>query len=410
MILTAPILLTMRRGAPPVTDGAIVVLHDRIINAGPAEKILRQYRGHRVRSFENAVLMPGLVNVHTHLELPALLKEIRSSTLPGWVLNLIEAKKRLQPVDYRTATAENIKTLLRTGTTALGEICTHGASPALLKQSGLRAVIYHEIISMDPRLPGPVPPAGLARGRWVKTALLRPGISPHAPHTVSGPVLRQITAAARKKGLPLAMHVAESLDEVRLLQGKASGFSRLYEAAGWDPNWAPSAPSPIAYLALVGILGPRLLAVHAVHADARDRMLLKKALVPVAHCPRSNNETGVGTMPLKLFLDAGITVGLGTDSLASSPSLSLWDEMRSALALHRNTGVTSHHLLLLASTGGAKALGMGSDIGSIEAGKKADIIAIRLPVKNTNDIYSDLLRETESGIMTMVNGKILYQA
>lgn len=410
MILTAPILLTLRRGAPPVMDGAIAVLRGRILAAGPAGMVLRKYRGHRVLSFENAVLMPGLVNVHTHLELPALLTDIRSSSLPDWVLSLMAAKKRLTPADYRNAAAENIRTLLRTGTTTLGEICTQGASPALLKQSGLRAVIYHEVISMDPSSPLPVPPAGMARGRWVRTALLHPGISPHAPHTVSKSALRKIADASQKRGLPLAMHVAESPDEVRLLQGGKSGFARIYKKAGWDLSWAPSGRSPIDYLAQTGILGPRFLAVHAVHADAHDRMLLKKARVAVAHCPRSNSETRVGTMPLKSFLDEGITMGLGTDSLASSPSLSLWDEMRAALALHRNTGVTGQELLLLATAGGAQALGMGSRIGSIEAGRKADVIAVPLPLKNTGDIYSDLLRETESSIMTMVNGRIVYRS
>ena len=115
-------------------------------------------------------------------------------------------------------------------------------------------------------------------------------------------------------------------------------------------------------------------------------------------------------MPLKKFLDARIPVGIGTDSLASAPSLSLWDEMRFAYQIHRRSGITPEDIFHLATLGGAKALGIEHEIGSLEPGKKADIIAVPLPRKNTGDLYSDLLRETKSCIMSMVNGKIIYLA
>lgn len=206
------------------------------------------------------------------------------------------------------------------------------------------------------------------------------------------------------------MHVAESVDEIKFLQGKASGFDRLYEKAGWDRTWAPRVDSPFSYLEQLGLLGPRFLAVHAVQASESDLQILKKAKVAVAHCPRSNKETGAGRMRLAKFLDAGITVGLGTDSLASSPSLSMWDEMRYALRIHKRDGVTARDVFELATLGGAKALGWEREIGTLEPGKRADIIAVPVPSRLTGDIYSDLLRETNSCIMTMVNGKILWNS
>ncbi len=115
-------------------------------------------------------------------------------------------------------------------------------------------------------------------------------------------------------------------------------------------------------------------------------------------------------MPLKRLLDAGVTVGLGTDSLASVPSLNMWDEMRYAYRIHRRDGITPLEIFKLATISGAKALGLDKKIGTLEPGKKADIIAVPLPKKNTGDLYSDLLRETKSCIMTMVNGKILFRA
>ncbi len=204
------------------------------------------------------------------------------------------------------------------------------------------------------------------------------------------------------------MHVAESKDEIRLLQRKKSGFEKLYQAAGWDTAWSPEADSPFEYLHRLGLLSRNFLAVHAVQATDRDIGLMKKSRTPVAHCPRSNKETGVGKMPLKKFLDAGITVGLGTDSLASSPSLNMWDEMRYALRIHKNSGVSARDIFEIATLGGAKALGMEHELGSLEPGKKADLIAVPLPEKNTGDLYSDLLRETKSCIMSVVNGRIIY--
>lgn len=205
------------------------------------------------------------------------------------------------------------------------------------------------------------------------------------------------------------MHVAESKNEIKLLQRKESGLEKLYNAVGWKAGWIPSIDSPFDYLKELGLLGQNFLAVHAIQATDRDIALLKKSRTPVAHCPRSNKELGVGRMPLKRFLDAGITVGLGTDSLASVPSLNMWDEMRFALSVHTRDGITARNVLELATIGGAKALGLSDDIGSIAPGKIADIIAVPLPSRNTGDLFSDLLRETKQCIMSMVNGKILYK-
>jgi 5-methylthioadenosine/S-adenosylhomocysteine deaminase len=158
----------------------------------------------------------------------------------------------------------------------------------------------------------------------------------------------------------------------------------------------------------LGLLSKRFLAVHAVHVTDEDILLIRKSHTAVAHCPRSNKALGVGRMPLRKFLDSGITVGLGTDSLASSPSLNMWDEMRYAYRIHKKDGVTAQDIFRLATIEGAKALGLDSEIGTFVRGKKADIIAVPLPKKNTGDLYSDLLRETKSCIISVVNGKIIY--
>ena len=335
----------MLRGAAPLIDGAVVINRGTIIAVGPACRLLHRYPGHSVRKLHNAVLMPGLVNVHTHLELPPLLKSIQARAFPDWVINLIKAKRSLSDQDYYAAATQNVKSIIESGTTCVGEICTQGASPGILKRSQMRARIFHEIIDMSQacgpgvRGCGPGLLSRINNALSPETACIRMGLSPHAPHTVSTAALLCISKIARRKNLPLCMHVAESRDELKLLQGRKSGFDKLYKAAGWDRAWSPSATSPFEYLNRLGLLRPDFLAVHSVHATDDDIKLIGKSGTPVAHCPRSNHETGVGRMPLHKFLKAGITVGLGTDSLASSQSLNLWDEMKYAFLSNKAYGI-----------------------------------------------------------------------
>jgi len=404
MIITSSKIIGFKNDFPATRSG-IVIKNGIVVSVGPIPNILKKFPGHQVIHLERSVLIPGLINVHTHLELPPLLETIRSKAFPDWVLNLINAKRELALDDYKTAAEKNITDIIQTGTTTVAEICTHNVSPTILKNGGLRSTIFHEVISMDPLSPLP----GLSTRLSRPSALIRAGLSPHAPHTVSEKALLEIKKFALHKKIGLCMHVAESKDEIRLLQRKKSGFEKLYRIAGWNMSWAPLAESPLVYLNKLGLLNPRFLAVHAVQATDKDIEIIRKSGTPIAHCPRSNRETGAGRMRLKEFLDVGITVGLGTDSLASSPSLSMWDEMRYALKIHKKDGITARDIFLLATIGGAKALGLDKEVGTLDHGKRADIIAVPLPTKDTGDIYSDLLRETKSCIMTMVNGKILYR-
>jgi len=403
MIIEADRIIT-RFDRNPVVAGAVVMKHGRILAVGTSASMKRIYPNHRIVRLEQAVVMPGLVNVHAHLELPSLSGNMRAQNYTDWVLNLLMMKKRLRKHDYVAAGRKNIESLIRSGTTTVAEICTHGISPQMLHKSGLRSVVYEEIIFMSEDIGDlAIPRHGPA------SRLVEYGYSPHSPHTISEPALRLIHQRSIRRNFRLCMHVAETREETLLLQRKKSALARLYAAARWDMSLAPAGRSSFAYLHRLGILGPSFLAVHAVQADKADIALIKRSGAGIAHCPRSNHEIGVGTMALRQFLDAGISVGLGTDSLASSPTLNLWDEMRYALKIHRHSGVTPKDIFHMATLGGARALGLGQDIGSLEPGKIADIIAIALPQKNTGDPYSDLLRETNTCIMSLVNGNIIHR-
>ena len=383
------------------TANAIVVRDTGIVDIGQASALRRTYPRDRMLDLGSAVLMPGLVNVHAHLELPSLMGRVRPSDYAQWVLDLLAAKRELSQGDYFRAADDNIRTLIKTGTTTVGEICTHGASPVLIRQHGLRAVVFHEIIAMGPGS-SPLLPRGLT-----STSLVVQGLSPHSPHTVSEEALAFIRDRARERGLRLCMHVGETIDERRLLRGERGGLDRLFQAAGWQRTWAPRARTSVEYLFRMRVLSRSFLAVHAVHIDTSDIALLKRREASVAHCPRSNHAMQVGTMPLRKLLDAGVTVGIGTDSLASVPTLNLWDEMRFAFKKHSPHGPSPRDILRLATTGGAKALGLEKAIGTLEPGMKADIIAVPMPRRLSGDLAADLLRETKSCIMTMVNGTIL---
>ncbi len=386
----------------PLEDHAILVRGTRIAAIDKKEKILRSFGRDRVLRFQSGVLLPGLVNVHAHLELPRLMGSFRGGDYASWVLKLLTAKAGMTARDYRLAVKQNIRDLILSGTTTVADITTHNVSPGIIAKSGLRAVLYHEIISMRPDSAPPLP------RRERGTALVSYGLSPHSPHTVSENVLRALHEYTKKHRLPISMHVAETRDEVLLFQRRKSGLEKLYASAAWDREWAPQARSSVKYLYRLGMLCSGFLAVHAVHTDADDIRLLAHSGASVAHCPRSNRTLGVGTMDLRAMLDAGIPVGLGTDSLASSPTLNLWDEMRVAYARHRSKGITRADILNLATLGGAEALRMQNKIGTLEEGKAADCIVVPLPRRDTGDLCSDLLRETKSSIMTMVNGKILH--
>ncbi|MGH7407055.1 MAG: amidohydrolase family protein [Candidatus Methylomirabilales bacterium] len=410
-LLSAPWVLPV--AGPPLPDGALLVADGRIEAVGPRSALRGAAADAPEEAFPGAALLPGLVNVHTHLELSGL-----RGTLPEgrgllpWVLALIERKRGLEAPWYRASVQEGIGALLRAGTTCVGEVTSAGVSPALLRESGLRGVIYWEVLGPDPATAAVIAAKAAAALAELATLLrgspLIVGLSPHALYSTT-PALRAALRRLRDFGSwPAAIHAAESREEVDFVrEGVGPLWEGLLKPLG-IPEPEGHGVGPLALLEAEGWLGPGTVVIHAAQAEPADAARLARTGTAVACCPRSNAALGVGIPPLSALHGAGIRLGLGTDSLASVPSLSLWDELRAARALFPE--LPARDWLRMLTLGGAEVLGLADRIGSLTPGKEADCIAVRLP---EGEDPERLLLETgteEAVCFSMVGGRVLLDA
>ncbi len=398
--------------SPPIADGAVAVQGGRIIGVGSRRDLAAAYPAADRWDLGEAALLPGLVNCHTHLELSLLPPPGGNGTFAEWLVRLIERRRQLDLAVQAAAALAGAHTLLETGTTCVGEVSTAGQSLASLRRLGLRGVVYREILGLTP---------GEAKDRLqvaradlrnmqetARGTLLRVGLSPHSPYGLSEELFRACGEVLEGAGMPCCIHAAESQEEVEFLDAGEGTIPRLlYPAVGCRiPPPRRRARSPIEYLHGLGALAWRPLLIHAVHVTAADIRRMAAARAGVAHCPRSNARLSGGVAPVPAFLAAGIAVGLGTDSLASAPTLELWDEMRAALAVHAGR-LTPAAVLEMATLGGARALGLADRVGSLEVGKRADLIAVAGGAVAASDPAGSLIAGTrgEDVWLTLVEGE-----
>jgi cytosine/adenosine deaminase-related metal-dependent hydrolase len=355
--------------APPIEDGAVAIGDNgRIVAVGPADELGWDER------YEGAAILPGFVNAHTHLEYAVYAGFGDGLSFAPWILVHIERKARIGVAEMEDVARLGAAECLRSGVTTVGDCSFSGASATACAELGLRAIVYLEVFGKD---------AEQLAGRFAEhreriagslSERVRPGISPHAPYTCAP----ELYAACRELGLPMATHLNESADELQWLLDGTGAWAPL--ADGLPP---PLGESGIRSLARHGLLDGRLLAAHCVKVDAEEIELLARHDVAVAHCPRSNAFLGCGVAPLADLLDAGIRVGLGTDSPASTPSFDLFDELRAALGAARARAgrpeaFSAAQALELATLGSARALGLEGEIGSLTPGKQADLTVVSL--------------------------------
>lgn len=361
-LLRAGWLLPVSGG--PVRDGAVAVAGGRIAWVGPWRSPERP-AGESVE-LGHGVLLPGLVNAHCHVELSHL-----AGAAPGaqgfsaWVAGLVARRAGETREELRAAAATALQALAAAGTVAVGDVSNRLEHLDLFEPAGLRAVVFHELLAWDPARAGEV-----ARAADERLAALpaRAGVSvrlaAHAPHSVSPALF----AALQERGGPAAVHLAESPDESRFLRSGDGPWREFLDRRLGPVPFDPPGLSPVRYLDSLGVLRRGLLAVHAAQAGREDCRLLAQRGVRVALCPRSNLALGVGLPPVEALLEAGVELCLGSDSLASAPSLDVLDDLR--LLRREFPALPVHRLVEMATRDGARALGL-DDLGTLEPGRRA---------------------------------------
>jgi 5-methylthioadenosine/S-adenosylhomocysteine deaminase len=355
--------------APPITDGAVLVADDgRIAAIGAHSQVPAPPRARRVE-FPDAVLVPGLVNTHTHLELTHLAGRNPEREFSRWIRTIRALKDATTPEEFDHSAEQGVRDCWTAGVTCVADTGSTGAPLRALARLGARGIYYQEVFGPDPadRAASLAElQAAVVRLGPVASARTRLGVSPHAPYTVSEPLYRAVADFARREALPLAVHLAESREETALVRDGAGSFADALRARG-IPVEAHHC-SPVQYLLQLGVLerATGWLCIHCVQVDARDIDILRRAGVGLAACPRSNRAHGHGTAPLAELRAAGITVGLGTDSVVSAGDVNLWAEAAVA-------GVEGEDALRLLTIEGARALGLEGEIGSLDVGKQADL-------------------------------------
>ncbi len=408
----------------PILNGALLVVADRIVAVGDREQLRIANPRVARRDFGDAVILPGLINTHSHLELTAMRGFLDSleGNFPAWLKKLTLARlEQLTPDDLYISAAWGACEAARAGVTCLGDSSDAAESTmTALLDIGLRGIVFQESFGPDPKL---VPEnveklrEKVGRLRELENPLVRAGVSPHAPYTVCSAQLELIAEFALVESLPLMMHAAESLAEQQLLREGRGPFAEGLDKRGIE--WRTPALSTIKYLQRHNVLQAHPLLAHCVNVDLEDIEILRNASASVAHCPRSNAKLGHGRAPFAEFLDQGIAVGLGSDSVASNNSCDLLSEARFAI-LSARIGVEpgarslqAEDAIRVATLGGARALRMEGRVGELREGMQADFAVVSLDGTHQIPSYDPVgtLIFASSGldvISTMVAGREVY--
>ncbi|HEY6478341.1 MAG TPA: amidohydrolase family protein [Polyangia bacterium] len=364
---------------PPITEGAVALDDDGTIKmVGPRVAVRAEFSA-APEERAAGVLVPGLVNAHCHLELSAL-----ANTVPGgggfipWAQRFLKTVGETPRERRRLAAREAAAAAVRLGTAAIGDVGnTLDAAPAF-GEAHLHGVLFHELVGSREAQTGDAL-ADAARERaeaaadWpAELGYVR---APHAPYSVGPELMRRIFTAASAEQRATSIHVAEDEEELKLLRDGTGAWPAMLQAMGIDAATRAPGKTPVAYLASLGAFdgGAPPLLVHMVHAGAEDRRLAREARATVVLCPRSNLHIGGALADVPALLADGVSIALGTDSLASTPDLSLWGEM--ATLAGRFPSVPAARWLEAATCSGADAIGLPA-LGALAPGKRPGVLDV----------------------------------
>lgn len=410
--------------SPMIQDGAVGVDNSTIVAVGFHRDLVAKFPDSPITDFGEAAILPGFVNAHSHLELTVMrgFLEREENDFFAWLRKLTVARLAMTTEDLLVSATCGAIEAARAGVTCLGD-ASSAATQAIraLGEVGLRGVVYQESFGPDPKLARENVAKlreQIAELRTLEDDLVRVGVSPHAPYTVSGPQLDLISRLAIDEKLPVMMHAAESQAEQLFMLEGLGPFAEGLRARGIE--WEAPEVSTIQYLESHGVLETKPLFAHCINVDDRDLELIKRAGAGIAHCPKSNAKLGHGRAPFSTFVSRGLNVGLGSDSVASNNTSDILEEARFAALLarlpspadHDSPAITAEQAVFAATLGGARAL--GRPIGALAEGMQADIAIVNLsgahqqPVRDPEAalVFSSSGRDV---LLTMVAGKEIYR-
>jgi 5-methylthioadenosine/S-adenosylhomocysteine deaminase len=407
LVITNGIVVTMDGDRRVIQNGAVAIDGANIAAVDTADAIRRQFRGSDTIDASGQVVMPGLINTHTHAPMVFFRGLADDLALMDWLNNYIfpAEGKTVSPDFVRAGTRLAALEMIQSGTTTFADMYYFEEEIAKeTKAAGMRGVLGQTIIQF-PVADAKTPADSLARAeafikQFREDPLITPAVAPHAMYTLDGPTLRAARDLSRRYNVPTLIHLAETRDEVKTAQERFKS-------------------SPVAYLDSLGFLGPGVVAAHGVWVSDSDIALLKSRGVGVSHNPESNMKLASGTAPVPAYLRADVAVGLGTDGAASNNDLDMFEAMRMASLLHKlqtfdPQAVGAKTALEMATIRGARALGMDRQIGSLEPGKRADVIVVSMASARQTPMYDPLshlvyVTRGDDVQTTIVNGKVLMR-
>ena len=407
MVVTGGTVVTMDGSARVLDNGAVAIDGSDIVAVDTAEAIGKQFQGKDTIDASGQIVLPGLVNTHTHAAMTLYRGLADDLPLMEWLNNYIfpAEAKTVSPEFVRVGTRLAALEMIESGTTTFADMYYFEEEVAKeAKQAGLRGVLGQTVIQF-PVADAKTPADGLARAEafirsFAADPLITPAVAPHALYTLDGPTLRAARELSRRHNVPTLIHVAETTEETKVAQERR-------------------ASSSVAYLDSIGFLGPGVVAAHAIWVSDDDIATLKARGVGVSHNPESNMKLASGAAPVPAYLRAGVPVGLGTDGAASNNDLDMFEAMRVAALLHKHQTVdpsvlSARAALEMATIRGARVLGLDGRVGSLEPKKRADLIIVSTGRARLTPVYdpiSHLVYAARGDDVrdTIVNGRLLMR-
>ncbi|HZI50532.1 MAG TPA: amidohydrolase family protein [Terriglobia bacterium] len=355
-------------------------------------------------AYPGCAILPGFVNAHAHLELTLFRGLLKDLPFAEWIAKLVRMKYQECTPDMLRASARlGAAEMLKAGITAVGEVMDVGTGWEAMLEFDLQGIAFQEVFgpavsAADEAMAGLR--AKVEGQRKQQTDTQRVGISPHAPYTVSPKLFEAARDYARRESLRMTTHIAESREETLFVRDGAGAFAESHQRRAIEVM--ARGCSPVVHLDRLGLLGPDMLLVHAIEAGGQDLERIRASGSFVVHCPKSNAYLGHAVAPVAAMRRLGIPVALGTDSVASNDALDMFGEMRAVVEQQK---LGCEDVLRMATIEGARALGMERDFGSLEAGKRADFVVLRMDVAR-DPMENVVLRAAPSDIVgTFVGGK-----